>query len=964
MKRIAAIIVALFGLYSISSAQVVFSFSADMLDAKNYKVTATAVDSLTNENLSFVSAYLRHTSDTLITNFALSDTDGKIELNDVTPGNYFLIVEYLGYQKYQKEIYIRKETNAGTLRLKPDVRALEAATVTAAGREVEFKQDTIIFNASLFKTGSNDNLAALLKRMPGVEISKEGTVTVNGKAVDKITIEGKTFFMDDKSAALNNLPASIVDKIKVIDKDSDEAKISGIKDIQKERVMDVELKEEYKKGFFGNAKIAGGAAISGGRDDEFLETDKTLFNSSLMASLYDEKDQLTIIGNAHNVTDPTAMMVMVYSGAQEASEVLPSHGIHTSWDLGANLNSDRLKSISSTISARHSEDKVDYHNLSDRTTYQTYQADLQDTDETFTTGNSQSTNLSAEFKKLDGNIFSFTFNPSLRFSRVNQNTTENGTSYLGNELQHSSNIYTGSKDQSLYAAANLNGSFKFASNSRRRLGVTLDWDMTDGNGDAYDRRTVNYSTGAENQSLYYVKTTSSRRIDVSVNYVEPIAENWVLQVYADSESQDINRNKTAFGETGLVNDIYSSYTNNSLTTHKLRLLSQYSKGATRINIGSSANLTENHIKSTSAGITTDTGKGDWIFNIAPYINASGSSKDYKSTYQFGLFSNIQSAGTTSMSSAINISSPARLSVGNIYLKPYVDQTITSMYQKTLKNGSLMLNCFATLDKNSITNAIWYDSRNIMYSVPVNVKDPAITSTGVITYETALTKNGKLRFGIDVYGTLNSSSSYQTTSQKDGFDLTNFDYKDFMSKFWGNPNGDLFYSGKSGFQKSKTSRYTTEVFPALKLNLDNFYMRLFGSVETSSAKYSLDSRADIHTVDLESGLELNYTTKHEFELGTTASYTTYHGYRGMFNDPICNWNASILKNIKAFTIGVSVNDILNQARTKSTSWANNYSEYQFINTIGRYVLLSVKFNFGKMNAAKSSAAQQAQFQMLF
>src|SRR5574344_2610857 len=104
-------------------------------------------------------------------------------------------------------------------------------------------------------------LGDLLKRIPGIDVSNDGMVQVNGETVSKITVNGKTFFFDDKKTALNNLPARIIDKIRVIDKDSDASKFAGISDTQKEKVMDVALKEEYKKGWFGNTSASGGSTI-------------------------------------------------------------------------------------------------------------------------------------------------------------------------------------------------------------------------------------------------------------------------------------------------------------------------------------------------------------------------------------------------------------------------------------------------------------------------------------------------------------------------------------------------------------------------------------------------------------------------------------------------------------------------------------------------------------------------------
>lgn len=154
--------------------------------------------------------------------------------------------------------------------MQPDDKVLKAASVSAVGTPMEMKGDTLIYNASSFRVMSNDNLADLLKKMPGVEVGEDGTVKVNGKEVSKITVGGRTFFLGDNKATLDNLPAKIVDKVKVIDKESESAEFTGIKG-EKEKVMDVELKEEYKSGWFGNAKLSGGTTAYGKDGNGFKE---------------------------------------------------------------------------------------------------------------------------------------------------------------------------------------------------------------------------------------------------------------------------------------------------------------------------------------------------------------------------------------------------------------------------------------------------------------------------------------------------------------------------------------------------------------------------------------------------------------------------------------------------------------------------------------------------------------------
>lgn len=946
-----------------TNAQTVKIISGDLLSKQSFQVKAHVVDSVSNESLSFVSAYLRHKSDTLITNFALSDTEGNVVLTEVTTGDYMLVVEYLGYHKYQKNIYVRKDADEGTIRLEPDVRALDAATISVAGKEVEFKQDTIIFNATMFKTGSNDNLAALLKRMPGIEISKDGNVTVNGKAVDKITIEGKTFFLNDRSAALNNIPASIVDKIQVVDKDSDAAKISGIKDVQKERVMDVQLKEEYKKGFFGNLKIAGGAAVPGGKDSDFLVTDKTLFNSSLLASYYDEKDQVTLIANAQNVPDNQSVYVVTYGSDQLTNETLPSDGLHTSLNSGININTDRIRNVSTTVFAKYVEDRVDKHSFSDKLSYQTIADNLQDKEDEFINGHSRSTVVNAEMKNIDGKKFSFSFTPSVEFSNLASNGTTNASSFLGDFLSHESNSTTLKTSNALSTSAKFNSSVKLPGNPRRRIGLNLSTAYGQGQGTELIDRTVDYvSSERLLQSLDYDKRNGYRSINASLSYSEPVSDLWTMRLNLSSLFRYSSTDYVA-QENGAYSSLYSSYSTARYNTNKISLFGQYSKGTTTLSMGTDFDIKQNWLQAMSNGVESESGKGEWVCNLSPYLYFSTMSKDMRTTYFLHTSGSVQMPEISKMIPSLTVASPTRLCLGNVYLKPYSTQIVNLMVDgSTAKNTTYSAYISGSILLNSISNAIWYDSSSIMYSVPVNVKDPGANLSAAITYGTALTKNGKVRLNMTLVADVLSNTSYQSNRARSGINTTDFDYSSFMREFWGSPEGDLFYSGASGFEKSRTSTYSLVAGSALRLNLDYFQMRVGVYPTFRSSKYSLDPKANLNTLDMEYSLDMSYQTKNDFEFQTTFNYETFHGYEDMFSKPMFPWNFSALKNIKAFTFGVELRDILNSNRLQGRVSSDNYSRYSFTNTLGRSVLLSLKLNFGKMNAAKSAAASDASLKM--
>ena len=196
-----------------ATAQVVI-LNDNMLADRLSRIQAVVVDSLSNEPIPYASVYVIPSKDTTITNFTLTDAEGKAKLEDVPFGSYVLRVEMMGYKPFVKEKYFRnRHEDMGTVRLKADEQFLEAAVINDVGNPIIVKQDTIEFNASSYRVGSNAMLRDLLKRMPGMEITDDGKVRFNGETVDKLTIGGRTFFFGDQSTALNNLPAAIVDKI-------------------------------------------------------------------------------------------------------------------------------------------------------------------------------------------------------------------------------------------------------------------------------------------------------------------------------------------------------------------------------------------------------------------------------------------------------------------------------------------------------------------------------------------------------------------------------------------------------------------------------------------------------------------------------------------------------------------------------------------------------------------------------
>ena len=239
MKKILSLFVLLF-VNSLAALAQVFILNDNVFQGRMSEIKTMVLDSLTHEPVGFASVYVVPSKDTTITNFTLTDGKGQAKLEEVPYGSYVFHVEMMGYKPFVKERYFReREVDMGTIKLQVDEHYLEAAVVSDVGNPILVKKDTVEFNASSFRVGANAMLKDLLQRMPGMEITEDGKVKFNGEEIDKLTVGGRTFFFNDQSTALNNLPAAVVDKIRVIDRESEQTRASGIQDGQREKVLDV-----------------------------------------------------------------------------------------------------------------------------------------------------------------------------------------------------------------------------------------------------------------------------------------------------------------------------------------------------------------------------------------------------------------------------------------------------------------------------------------------------------------------------------------------------------------------------------------------------------------------------------------------------------------------------------------------------------------------------------------------------
>ena len=962
MKKLVSILVLLYACSIAARAQVVI-INDNLFKSRMSLITATVVDSLTNEALGFASVYVVPSKDTTITNFTLTDMKGVAKLEEVPFGSYVFHVEMMGYKPFVRERYFRdREVDMGTIRLKEDEQFLEAAVVTDVGNPIIIKQDTVEFNASSFRVGSNAMLKDLLKRMPGMEITEDGKVKFNGEEIDKLTVGGRTFFFGDQSTALNNLPAAVVDKIRVIDRESEQTRATGVQDGSREKVLDVGLKKEYEKGWFGNVGLRGGTTVSPkGEDDELRDNRGILYNANVLASAYSEKDQITFIADGQNISDSD--FFFTYIDEEGEQQRMGGQGLSTAAQVGVNANTSRIKDVETTIGASFKYSDTDLGSRSHRTTYQD-DGNFLSTNENSGKAYASSVGANMEFQKENGKLW-FHLRPSFRYQRQDKYNNDESEVFQEETFINSSQNASHSLSISRIADIDADITFRELGGKTGRtilLGTYLSYSVSSGQSDetsllttsaGTDRREMRYDSGGNSSTLYGI-----------LRYTEPVGDKWTLSASGTVSSSRRNMLNDAF-DAGGRNDYYSSESRSDYLSQKYELTAQYKFGDNSwFTLGGTLSGVQNETFSRSYGIEDITGKGEWNWFLTPTMRFQHSKgNDRMRAYASGY---IQRPGGRRMLPVLSITNPSRITVGNVYLEPssYINFGANWTRNNREKFTNMMTYLYGEVNNNPMVSALWYDADGILYSIPVNSTKPSLTTGVFFNYTTPLDddKNWSLTFGADFMYI--SSVSYQATSTLAGLNKDSFDYSAFMDGFWGDSHGNRFYGGLSGFKESRTHSVVPDAELTVKFNQDRYSFSLGAVTEGRLARYSLNPAANLNTLNTSFTGVASYTTKHEFELETDLSYVFYNGYAEGYGQPEWQWNAEITKNIGAFNLSFKVHDILNQTRNLTHTVTANYEEDSYRLIMGRYILFGVKWNFGEMNAGHSQKAQQAAFNMLF
>lgn len=945
---------AVFSLATCLSLRAQVFISSAAYENRHCKVTVTVADSLTREPIPFASVYVKLKGDSVITNFSLTDTLGVAELEQVPHGDYTVTAEFMGYKPYVKRKYFNRwEDNLGTFLLQPDPQYITAARVTETAVPVRVMQDTLEFNAAAFHTTDYAVLGDLLKKMPGVEVEKDGSVKVNGKSVTKITVNGKTFFSNDIATAVANLPAKMVDKVQVSDHKEEDASSVQRSDKTDEKQMNVVLKKEYEKGWFGNLSVAGGAAagdkqreLSGGRD--------FLYNAKGMVSGYSKESQMTIIGNALNAPGPDD-----YVGDA-------SGGLMKNHQLGIDANTTSVKGleISSTASWRMQEN--DNRSRTERTTILTGADNMLSRTENSSLSHSDKFKVGGEIKNSNRKKRWFNLEPSISYTRSNSDAsgsseaTSSGTAL--NRSVSTSHSFSNGIDGAVLARAGI----KDVGKKDRDLRIRIEGNLSHTKGDSRERSETHLLKEGSSQirSLSYDNLSRKRSLIGTFQWEEPLRKNWIIQTRLKGLYTVRNTHRNAFdmsSGTPVEDDYYSTLSDNYRQLYSLSSLVQYKKDKQTVQIGFEGMTEKNETFSKSFGVSTWSGRNEWLWNYSPVFNWTWQKQKGRLSLGYGGQSGQPSA--TLMLPVLDVSNPTRLKTGNIYLLPSFQHALNLNWnqydpKKTLTYFHAGGNASATT--RSIVNASWLDKSGVRYAVPVNSRKPGLSANFYGSMMLSLGEKKRLRtfFGTNI--TYLQTTSYQNTGTVPAIDTEHFDYDAFMSSFWGNPDGDIFYSGGSGFAESLTRTCLASLSGGFSWTntSESFFIGPTWSSRIQRVSYSLDPSANTTAWQHQAEVVFGLDEMGPFSLFSQLSYVFYSGYGEGYDKPEVRLNAQLSYHIKAWTLFISGNDLLDQQRSFKRTETENYLEDAYTNVLGRTLFLGIKWSFGQAGVQQSRSAAKS------
>lgn len=881
---------------------VFFASNFAFAQEKSVTIKGQIVERGTKLPIIFASVELFHEKDSSLVTGTVSDDNGFYEIEKVAPGNYRIVFSYISFKERSKKIKVTSDSavvDLGVISLKEDVEMLSEAVVIAEVAPVIVKEDTTVFNTSSFNVSEGAMLEDLVKKLPGAAISEDGKLTINGKEITKIMVDGKEFFTDDPKIALKNLPANIIEKAKAYDRKSESSRQTGIDDDDDETVLDLSVKKGMKKGWVGN--VFGGLG------------NKERYDFGGIMNRFDDDMYISVIASANN-TNNTG-----FSELGDANVRLGNagSGITTSRMVGATFAKEYSNlELGGNVQYGYSDNKAERESASE-----TFLSDGSSYGRDTTRSRHKRDNLGVNFrlKWKPDTMTTVTFRPN--FSYAQNDSESDGVSLtLNNNLDNVNRKSSSSLSEG--ENYSVGGRLQFIRKMKKKgrsLSLSANLTYSNSESDLYSNsRTAFYFYDEDDEfesdsismlNRYTDRGNSSLNYNLQASYTEPVFRNHYLRLrYVFQQRKSTSESFIYNNDDQSLIDSLSSDVDNRYNTHQIEvgLQGQYPK--MNYNIG--LNVSPQESKSESF-IGTNKNLDQSVVNYSPNLRFR-----YKFSKQHSLMFRYRGQSSAPdveyLQTVIDQSDPLDVKYGNPDLLPSYKNNVMLRYNNYISSSqrSYIANASFANTINAITNRVYYNPETgAKETHKVNI-DGNWNTSALFTFTTPL-KNRKYSISSTTSGAFANSVGY--TSLKRGADAAESETKDLMlsEKLSG------IYRGES------------------------FDITLNASVDYEKTKNNLQTKNNSETFAYLLGGNTNITLPWSINFSTDANYKIYSGFADGFKENEVIWNAQLSKDFlrnNVATIRLKIYDILQQqSNLRRTATESMITDTRY-NTLGSYFMV--------------------------
>ncbi len=915
MPKLSVLLIAVFFITTKAQAQTI-SISGSVADTNQNKGVKNAVVALLS------------TKDSVLYKFARTDADGKYSFKNIKAGDYVVMTTHPYFADVIFSLDLKDtETKIPQIALTSKSKLL-AEVIIKSGSPIRIKGDTTVYTADSFKVRAGANVEELLKKLPGITVDKDGKITAMGEQVKKVLVDGEEFFGDDPGIATKNLRADVVKEVEVFDKKSDQATFTGIDDGVKDKTINLKLKDNAKKGYFG--KVEGGTDFS------------NYYNNSVMANAFRGKRKLAAYGIMSNtgktnldwndnqnyggsdnmnmeMMDGGGIMMWSDGGGDGDNYYGGRGGIPQNWNGGLHY-SNKFNNNKQILNTGYKVSKVNSPGGErNYTTYFTGDSSYSSNKitETFSQKIKQSLNISFETNIDSANSLKFTAKGNLNNTKSNSNYTLqsiNDKSLLLNAINYRASSET--DNASLNSTLLWKHKFK---KTARTLTVNMSYNLIDSKNNNFLYSKNDYYKGGipdknDTTDQKNIKDNNTNTFSANFTYTEPLAKDLFLSfTYAYSTSTNVN-DRFSFSK-----DLNGKYEKRIDSLSNSFLFRQVNN---------------------RPGVSFRMVKKKYNYSVGLALSSTHFVQDNRTKVIERKYNFTNFFPTASLYIKLKGYAGIRFNYNGSSKAPSLDQL-----QPIVDNTNQLNQYFGNPDlKQSFTHSI---NMNYNFYNVLQEKGLWMGIYGSFTQNAFVNDVTVYQGAKSTYRTVNADGNYY-------FNLySNYNFK------WKKPNIRISF-GPNG----NVSRNISFLNAQKAVNTNSSYGLSFGISKEKEKKYEVSLNPQISWVKANNSInKLASTSYWQAEVRADVNLTlpkkfrfeTDFNFRAKQNDPnfparnrYSIWNASLKRFIlkEILEVSVSVNDILNENRGYDRNFYNNQFAETYYNTLKRYWMFTLTWNFSK------------------